>query len=42
MGGPPNCLEEADIDGTGQIDILDLTYLVEYLFLSGPEPLPCP
>jgi plastocyanin len=38
----PTCLEEADINADGTIDILDVTYLASYLFGSGPPPPPCP
>ena len=39
--GPP-CLEEADPDGSGIVDVEDLVYLVKYVFMSGPEPVVCP
>jgi hypothetical protein len=29
-----------DIDGSGGIDVADLTYIVDYLFRGGPTP-PC-
>ena len=28
-----------DIDGSGSINILDVTYLVNYLYKDGPEPI---
>ncbi len=41
--GPyPDCLDEADVDGTGQVDIEDIVYLVSYLFRGGPPPTECP
>ena len=30
----------ADMDGSGGIDVGDLTYLVAYLFQGGPAPMP--
>ncbi len=41
-GPQPICLEEADMDATGEINIADLVYLVDYMFNEGPEPVPCP
>jgi len=29
-----------DVDGSGAIDVADLTYLVNYLFIGGPAPVP--
>ncbi|MEA3297458.1 MAG: hypothetical protein U9R56_06300, partial [candidate division Zixibacteria bacterium] len=29
-----------DIDGSGNLDVADLIYLVNFMFYSGPEPLP--
>ncbi len=41
-GGPaPDCLEEADVDGSGGIDIADAIYLVDYSFNGGPDPVSC-
>jgi len=43
-GPEPPCLEEANVNGSGgeqQIDITDITYIVDYMFSGGPEPLPC-
>ena len=37
----PFCFEEADVDGSGGIDVADLTYLVSYLFGGGPLPAFC-
>ncbi|UCD63269.1 MAG: S8 family serine peptidase [Candidatus Zixiibacteriota bacterium] len=34
------CLARGDVDHSGQIDLLDLTYLVDYFWASGPAP-PC-
>ncbi|MDH3889925.1 MAG: VCBS domain-containing protein [candidate division Zixibacteria bacterium] len=41
-GPAPPCLEEADIDGSGEINIGDLVYLVDYMFNDGPAPQACP
>lgn len=30
-----------DVDGSGQIDISDVVYLVDYIFGDGPPPLDC-
>ncbi len=35
------CVLRGDVDTTGATDVGDLTYLVAYLFQSGPSP-PCP
>lgn len=33
----------ADVDGHGELlNISDLVYLVDYMFQSGPAPVPCP
>jgi hypothetical protein len=41
-GGPvPSCIDEADVDGSGEIDISDLVYLVDYMFTGGPAPVGC-
>lgn len=34
------CVLRGDVDGDGAINVADLTYLVDYLFLGGPPP-PC-
>jgi len=34
------CVQRGNINSTGPIDIADLTYLVKYMFASGPPP-PC-
>lgn len=43
QGTAPPCFEEGDVnaDGVGP-DIVDLAYLVAYLFGGGPPPQPCP
>jgi hypothetical protein len=42
-GGPaPPCMEEADIDGSGEINIADLVALVDYMFNFGFPPADCP
>ena len=33
-------LQRGDSNFSGQIGISDITFLVEYLFNSGPEPIP--
>lgn len=39
----PPCLEEADVDGSGEVDVSDLLYLVDYMFVPGsPNPVICP
>lgn len=30
-----------DVDGNGIITLVDVNYLLNYLFLSGPAPVPC-
>ncbi|MEW5995648.1 MAG: hypothetical protein AB1744_14815 [Candidatus Zixiibacteriota bacterium] len=43
QSGPlPPCLDEGDVNWSGDINIADLTYLVEYLFQGGPAPPACP
>ncbi len=40
--GPESpCPEEANIDGTGQLDISDLVMLIDYMFEGGLPPAPC-
>ncbi|MFZ5979531.1 MAG: FG-GAP-like repeat-containing protein [Candidatus Zixiibacteriota bacterium] len=40
---PLCCLEEADINGTGELpDISDITRLIDYLYLSHSRIVPCP
>ncbi|MCK4428251.1 MAG: dockerin type I repeat-containing protein [candidate division Zixibacteria bacterium] len=29
-----------DVNGDGEIDIADVVFLLNYLFLDGPEPFP--
>jgi len=36
-GPPPPCPEEGDVDGSGAINVADLTYLVDFLFFDGPR-----
>ena len=42
-GGPaPSCIEEADVDASGDaipIDIAEIVYLVSFMFAGGPEPV---
>ncbi|MFH1372556.1 MAG: C10 family peptidase [bacterium] len=43
QGGPaPPCLEEADVNGDGNIDVGDITCSVGYLFQGSTCVLPCP
>jgi hypothetical protein len=37
----PGCFKEADVDGDGVLCILDLDYLVNYLWLGGSAPKAC-
>ncbi len=44
-GDEPICIEEADINGSGEaspIDISDMVYLVDYMFQGGAAPVVCP
>ncbi|MFQ5500285.1 MAG: hypothetical protein ACE5FH_11510 [Candidatus Zixiibacteriota bacterium] len=37
------CPEEADANGDGAVsDIVDMTFIVDYLFGQAPPPVPCP
>lgn len=38
----PFCFDEADVDGSGSVDVADISYLVDYLFRGGAPPPPCP
>ncbi len=33
-------IQSGNVDGLGEIDISDLVWLVDYMFNSGPEPIP--
>ncbi len=37
---PPSGFLCGDIDASGLINILDITYLLGYLYMDGPEPVP--
>ena len=37
-GGSETCVIRGDIDHSGERDISDLTYYVDYMFAGGPEP----
>ncbi|UCC43929.1 MAG: hypothetical protein JSU65_12580 [Candidatus Zixiibacteriota bacterium] len=37
----PDCMAEANIDGTGTVDIGDLTALIDFLFISFAPPMEC-
>jgi len=39
-GPPPPQMNNADVDGSCSIDVTDITYFVNYLFVSGPAPVP--
>jgi hypothetical protein len=34
------CLERGNVDGLPGVNVADVTYLVDYLFFSGPAPDP--
>ena len=38
---PPECFQEGDFNGSGEIDISDLVQLVDFMFQSGPPPASC-
>ena len=39
MGGPAPALTEAgDADANGVVNLLDVTYLISYLYHEGPPP----
>jgi hypothetical protein len=42
VGMPWCCFDEADLDGNGEIDIGDLSILINRLFISLRDPDPCP
>jgi hypothetical protein len=37
-GPAPVVMDAANVDGTGEVDIGDLVYLVDYMFNAGPAP----
>jgi hypothetical protein len=39
-GGHFRCLDAADVDDTGRLDITDANFGLNYLFLGGPPPRP--
>ncbi|MCK4607493.1 MAG: thrombospondin type 3 repeat-containing protein [candidate division Zixibacteria bacterium] len=45
LDGPePPCMEEADVNADGAVDVIDiadLVYLIDYMFRGGPPPQPC-
>jgi len=42
-GGPlPECFEEGDVSGDGELKVGDITYLIAYVFRGGPAPAACP
>jgi len=32
-------MEAVNVDGQGGVNVTDLTYMVDYLFFDGPEPI---
>jgi hypothetical protein len=38
--GISKALSRGDVNGDGDIDIADVVFLLNYLFLDGPEPTP--
>jgi hypothetical protein len=39
-GGPaPRCMEQADVNGDGTVNIRDVTYLIGFLYVGGPRPI---
>ncbi len=41
-GAEPPCMDEADINGSGEFDISDIVFLVDYMFQGGAAPALCP
>ena len=39
-GPAPACLDAADVNDDGGIDVSDVIYLIQYNFNDGPEPPP--
>ncbi|MEK7775682.1 MAG: hypothetical protein AAB305_07345 [Candidatus Zixiibacteriota bacterium] len=37
-----DCKLEQDVNASGSVNVVDITYLVAYLFQSGPPPAMCP
>lgn len=38
---PTMCVEEADVNADGIVDLRDFVFLISYLFNHGSDPLPC-
>ena len=38
-GGGGCCDLRGDLDGSGEINVADLTFMVDYLFAAGPQPV---
>jgi hypothetical protein len=38
-GDDPRYMEAADVNGTGSMNISDLSFFVSYLFRAGPPPV---
>ncbi len=41
-GQAPPCPRAGDANNDGGVNVLDVTYLVDWMFLAGPDPAPCP
>jgi hypothetical protein len=37
-GNPPEHLESADVNADQSINVADVTFLINYLYFSGPRP----
>jgi hypothetical protein len=37
---PPECLDTADADDSGDIELTDVVFILQFLFQSGPPPSP--
>jgi len=42
FSGSSGCATPGDANGNGVINILDITYLINYLYKGGPAPVPFP
>ena len=40
-GTPPPDIVNGDVNGSGQIDIADASFLLNFLFLGGRDPVAC-
>ncbi len=39
LGSSVNCVDAADLDDSGETEVTDVIYLLNYLFLEGPPPV---